>query len=192
MPALRDPQREQFCRKLVEEYLAVPASSSPVQAAYERAGFRPDSGNCYRLARRPEVRQRVRELTAEALEYSDIRIAQVAVRLNRIATATISEYYEPNGRLKAIDTLPDRLAEAVREIEFDENRRPKRIRLHDKLGALTTLMKPLGGFPDERGAAVTNNTQVNVITDEERVAALMVMLAQAKSSGEIPPGETQH
>jgi hypothetical protein len=36
--------------------------------------------------------------------------------------------------------------------------------LHDKLGALTVLMKHLGGLPNERPAEVTNNTQINVIT----------------------------
>jgi hypothetical protein len=35
------------------------------------------------------------------------------------------------------------------------------------------------------------NTQVNVITDEQRVAALMTMIARAKSSGEILSGETR-
>jgi hypothetical protein len=85
-------------------------------------------------------------LTAEAREYSDVRIAEAVVRLDRIATATMAEYFEPDGRLKAIHTPPDRLAEAIREVEFGEDGCPKRIRLHDKLGALTVLMKHLGGL----------------------------------------------
>jgi hypothetical protein len=82
--------------------------------AFERAGYKPDQGNCYRLADHPEVRRRVRELTAEAREYSDIRIAKAAVKLDHIASASIADFYEPDGRLKAIHTPPDRLTEAQR------------------------------------------------------------------------------
>jgi len=60
MPALRNPHWERFARLLVEEYLATPPSSSPAQTAFERAGYQPDQGNCYRLADHPEVRRRVR------------------------------------------------------------------------------------------------------------------------------------
>jgi len=42
------------------------------------------------------------------------------------------------------------------------------------------LLKHLGGLSDERSAEVINNTQVNVITDEQRVAPLMSLLARAK------------
>jgi hypothetical protein len=88
-------------------------------------------------------------LTAEAREYSDIRIAKAAVKLDHIASASIADFCEPDGRLKAIHTLPDHLAEAIREVEFGEDGRPKRIRLHDKLAALTVLLKHLGGLSDE-------------------------------------------
>jgi hypothetical protein len=45
---------------------------------------------------------------------------------------------------------------------------PWRIKLRDKLAALTALIKHLGGLPDERPVGV-HNTQVNVITDVQRV-----------------------
>ena len=183
MPALRNPQRERFARLLGEEYLGTPPSPSPAQTAFERAGYKPDQGNCYRLANHPEVRQRVRELTAEAREYSDIRIAKAAVKLDHIASASIADFYDWDGRLKTIHTLPNRLAEAIREVEFGEYGRPKRVRLHDKLAALTVLLRHLGGLPPaERPADVTNNTQVNVITDEQRIAAVMSLLARARET----------
>jgi hypothetical protein len=106
---------------------------------------------------------------AEALEYSDIRLAKAVVKLGRIATANVTDFYEPDGRLKDITTLPDRLAEAVREGEFGVDGRPRRIKLHDKLGALTVLLKHLGGLPDERHVEVNSDTQVNVITDEQLI-----------------------
>jgi hypothetical protein len=52
---------------------------------------------------------------------------------------------------------------------------------HDKLAALTVLLKHLGGFPDERPAEVINNT-LNVITDEQRIAAVMSLLARARET----------
>jgi len=48
-----------------------------------------------------------------------------------IGSASIADFYEPNGQLKAIHTLPDRLAEVIREVEFGEDDQPKRIRLHE-------------------------------------------------------------
>jgi len=68
-------------------------------------------------------------------------------------------------------------------VELDDVGRPRRIKLHDKLAALTVLIEHLGGLPDERPVGV-HNTQVNVITDVQRLAALMTMIAGAKSSGE--------
>ena len=114
---------------------ATPPSSSSAQKAFERAGYAPDPGNWYRLANHPEVRRRVRELTVEVREYSDIRIAKAAVKLDHIASAGIADFYQPDGRLKAIHTLPDRLAEAFREVEFGEDGTVKRIRPHDNYQA---------------------------------------------------------
>jgi hypothetical protein len=71
-------------------------------------------------------------------------------------------------------------------VELDDDGRPRRIKLHDKLAALTVLIKHLGGLPDERPIGV-HNTQVNVTTDEQRVAALMTMIARAKSSARYHP-----
>jgi hypothetical protein len=45
-----------------------------------------DSSWLSNRANHPEVRRRVRELTAEAREYSDIRIANAAVKLDHIAS----------------------------------------------------------------------------------------------------------
>jgi hypothetical protein len=55
-------------------------------------------------------------------------------------------------------------------VELDDDGRPKPIKLHDKLAALTVLIKHLGDLPDKRPVGV-HNTQVNVITDEQRIAA---------------------
>jgi DNA invertase Pin-like site-specific DNA recombinase len=183
VPLLRDPQRERFCREVVEQYLAMPPSSAPVQAAYVAAGFRPNRANAHRFAGRPEIRQRIQELMAEALAYADIRIQKAAVTLDHIASARLSDFYEPAAGLKDIASLPPRLAGAIKKVEYYPDGSIKHIELHDKVRALETIMRHLGGMREE-------GPPVNVaISDEQRIAAVMSLLARAKP--ELPPGETQ-
>jgi hypothetical protein len=118
---------------------------------------------------------------ARILHKIRLGISTRAVKLDHIASASIADFYEPDGRLKAIHSVPDHLAEAIREVEFDEDGGPKRIRLHDKLAALAVLLKHLGGLPGERAAEVVNNTQV-VISDEQRIAAVMSLLARGRGA----------
>jgi hypothetical protein len=94
MPACRDPQHERFCRELVEQYLMVPPPKQPQLEAYKRAGYAPHRGNCYRLAKRKEIVQRVAELMEEAREYLDIRAVKALVRVDRIADAKLPDYFE--------------------------------------------------------------------------------------------------
>jgi hypothetical protein len=65
--------------------------------------------------------------------------------------------------------------------------RPRRIKLHDKLAALTILIKHLGGLPDERPVRVPTRRSTSSPTS----GALMTMIARAKSSGKISSAETR-
>jgi hypothetical protein len=65
-------------------------------------------------------------LTAEPREYSDVRIAKAVVRLDRIATATMAEYFEPDAaacaasnaaRQEAAANNAADLADTVRDIQ---------------------------------------------------------------------------
>jgi hypothetical protein len=95
------------------------------------------------------------------------------VKLDRIASARITDFYEPGDRLKEITLLPPCLADAVRKVEFHDNGTVKQIELHDKARALTVLLKRLGGLADERPVEVTN-TQVNIaVADERRATAVL-------------------
>jgi len=156
--------------------------SSIAGAAYAQAGYEPSIYNAGRLRNEPEIKARIDELMTEALEYSDIRISQVAVRLNRIASANIKDFKKQNGAWLDCDALPDRLAEAIRKVEFNKDGTVKNIELHDKERALTILLRHLGGLPPDGPAEVINNTQVNVITDEQRIAAVTSLLASARET----------
>jgi hypothetical protein len=83
--------------------------------------------------------------------------------------------------MSGIDELPDRLAEAVRKVLT--KMAPSKISSYMTRGrALTILRKRLGGLPNDRSLETNNNTQVNVITDEQRIAAVMSLLARARGA----------
>jgi|SRR5215475_554508 len=173
MPACRDPQHEKFCREYVEQWLRVPAVAQPELEAYRLAGYAPHRGNCYRLKRRPDVKRRIDELMAEAAEWLDIRPRLALVRIDRIAAAVLPQYYERvevagqlRYRLRDITQLPPRLAEAIADVEFDEHGKPTRLRLHDKLGANTLLLRHFGGLPAE--VAPTEVSIFNVLSAEDQ------------------------
>jgi hypothetical protein len=121
MAPLRDPQQERFCRELVEQYLAMPPSSTPIPTAYEAAGYQPSRKNSYHLAQRPEIQRRIQELLAEALAYPDIRISEAAVKLDHYASARITDFYDEGGVLKDPASLPPQLADAVCKVEYHAN-----------------------------------------------------------------------
>jgi hypothetical protein len=92
-----------------------------------------------------------------------------------------SRFYEPDGSMKKPATLPARLADAVRKVEYYDDGSVKHIELHDKVRALQIVMKHLGGLQDGTPAGAHNTLNV-AITDEQRVAALMSLLARARGA----------
>jgi hypothetical protein len=64
-----------------------------------------------------------------------------------------------------------------------------------KLAAASALLDRGYGKPTQAIEAGANSTQIDIavsaVTDEQRVAALMTMIARAKSSGDLPSGETR-
>jgi phage terminase small subunit len=86
MGALRDAQWERFANELAE-------LKSPIEA-YKRAGYAPDRGNANRLAKRAEVRARVRELLDEAAEFANIRRVRILVEIDRVGRANLTDFFE--------------------------------------------------------------------------------------------------
>lgn len=180
MPVLRNPQHERAARAYVEFSLRPDAPSGCRTAAYVEAGYSPGSpANAAKLFARPEIAARVDELMAEALAPSDIRLTRAGIELDCIALANVLDLYDTDGNFKPVALLPRSLAAAVRRIEFYGDGRVKYIELHDKVRALQVITRH--AMADDRPQH-TYNTQVNVaITDEQRIAALMTMLAKAKN-----------
>lgn len=150
MPALLDPQYEKFAQSL--------AALEPPIKAYASAGYVPHRGNARRLAQKSEVQQRVMELTEQAAELANITAARVLVEIDRVGRANLGDFIEPdvdmngkpNGKWKFKDLtkLPRALMAAIQSIDYDSNGKPS-IKLHDRNQANFTLLKHLGGLPDE-------------------------------------------
>jgi len=170
MPACRDPQHERFARELSEEYLKIPPSRTPIFEAFKRAGFAPHKGNATRLSKNPEIKARVQELLEEYREYVDIRPVKALVRVDRVADAKLPDFYEDDGlTLKNIKTLPPRLAEAIAEVEFNENGTVKKLKLHDKNQANFALVKHFGGMPEPEHNEVSIFNVLSI--EDQRVLA---------------------
>lgn len=186
MSALKDPQYEKFASELAE--------LKPAIEAYKTAGFVPHRGNANRLARRPEIKARVKQLLDEAAEYADIRRVRVLVEIDRVGRANFADFYEKVSlgkddrgkeqfeiRLRDITTLPRHLSAAIAGIEWDEAGRPK-LKLHDKNQANFTLLKHLGGLPE----AERNDVNIfNLLSVEDQRVVVAALEALSGGQGAI-------
>jgi hypothetical protein len=201
MGILPDPQHEIFARELVE--LQLNCDKKARAKAYERAGFAPRNAdsNGRRLANRPDVKGRVRELFGEACAYRDIRPAAIVVRIDRVGRANVADFYEmeldgggkPTGklRLKDITTLPRELSEAIESVKWTDA--GPELKLADKNQANFTLLKHFGGLPEPDGP----RTQVNIfnalsVDDQAALADLIEALPGGTAgSGSEAAGERE-
>ena len=195
MPALRDPQHEKFSIEFVE--LAFSGNRNPLIEAYKAAGYAAHRGNAARLRRRPEVNTRITELIAEAAEFANVRAKRIIVEVDRVGRANFADFWEPEMkdgaptgrvRLKPLDQLPRELTAAIQSLEYDEVGRP-RLKLFDKNQANFTLLKHLGGLPDDqRGGTTVNILNVVPIEDQAAIADLIEAFAGGEegTGGAIP------
>ncbi len=115
--------------------------------AYCAQGYAAHPGNAARLARDPAFDARVRELSAVAMnkaaELAGVDRARALAEQARIAYSNILDFLEvKEGKLQvmALDAIPRDKAAAIREIGYDSNGNI-RIKLHDKVTALASLLK---------------------------------------------------
>ncbi len=83
MPALPNLRHEAFAQAR--------AKGASLVAAYEDAGFTPDRSHACRLAKDPNVAERLAELRAEQIEFDDARPLAVIAALLRVAKAAETE-----------------------------------------------------------------------------------------------------
>lgn len=157
--ALKNTRHERFAHEL--------ASGKSIEKSYAAAGFKPHSGNAWRLSVKESVRARVQEIQASAAERAEITQAQVLRELAKIGfsdlrkavkwgpaqtTAVDGEDGLPtvvSGGVTLVESteLDDDTAAAIAEVSQTAN--GVKIKLHDKRAALVDIGKHLGMFKDD-------------------------------------------
>ncbi len=141
MPPLVNPKHEFFAHEI--------ASGKPQVEAYILAGYAEDHGNASNLAGRPEVAQRVQEITSVLASRRSISADRVLAELARLGFADITQALSvKRGKVtvKDTDTLPADLRAAISEIS--QSRDGVKVKFHDKVAALDKLGKHLGLWKD--------------------------------------------
>jgi hypothetical protein len=135
------------------------ASCAPYDLAYVRAGY-PDTpwsgANGRRLAQRPEVVARIAELQAEHKERSAVYVEYLQAKLAPIIEVRATDLFEKQAdlfesreRLKPLSKLPPSVSAAIERVKVDpETGRVTDIVLHNKLEAVSLLLRSIGGLTD--------------------------------------------
>lgn len=161
MSVLSDPKHEAFAR-------AVAAGRSKRDAAIEAGYAASDaSSRGSKLSARPEIKERIAELSGEVqqaiCEKLAITVERVLEEYGKLAFLDIRRAFDQDGKLLPIQEMPADLAAAIAGLEAEElfegrgDSREKigrlhKIRLSDKKGALDSLAKHLGMFKPDKVA----------------------------------------
>jgi hypothetical protein len=202
MGCLREPSHEKFALEYVERIFSGMPRTKALSESYKAAGYVPRAANARRLIQRDEVRRRVEELTAEASEFANVRAKRIVVEVDRIARANYGDLFEPavdaegkpildklgkpTSRLKDITELPRELTAAI--AGFDERGLPK---MYDKNQANFTLLKHLGGLPEDQRAPQVNILNVLSIEDQQILADYLESLGRG-AAGAAGPAALEH
>jgi phage terminase small subunit len=136
--------------RFAEEYAASPNAT---QAAI-RAGYSERSAGQIgeRLLRNDEIAKAVERARQERSKRIGIDGDRVLLEFARVAFLDARKLFNPDGSLKRLDELDDDVAAAIAGLDVNELRdadgfvigRAKKIKLVDKLGALSKLAQHLG------------------------------------------------
>jgi hypothetical protein len=161
MAKLSNWNHERFASLLAEKIIDGELVDAARQSAYREVGFAPSQPNARRLANRPEVRARVAELTNRAAELAEIDRAYVLIGFKRIADANIVDLLkgaakqsetarrllgDPAAFVRYLETLPRGLTDAIASLEFNEKSGSPKLKLHDKIAALTNIARAIDLF----------------------------------------------
>ena len=153
-------REELFCR----EYIRLHFNGTKAAVA---AGYAAGKGNASarvqaaRLLAKDNIRGYIQHLQSNLAAQADIHITDLIKALKAVGLADITEAFNEDGNLKPISQLPQDLRAALAGVDIAELYagdtpigQTKKIRTHDKIGALNLLAKLLG--------YVNSSTSVNV------------------------------
>lgn len=160
MAELTDKQKR-FC----EEYLI---DLNATQAAI-RAGYSEDSAGAigHENLKKPDIQEYVSARQKELQEATGITQKRVLEEYAKIAFFDIRSIYTVDGGLKNIRDLDDSSAGAIASVESYEEKTggedveaigvTRKVKLHDKVRALSDLGRHLGMFTDKMDVNVSGN-----------------------------------
>lgn len=172
------PKREQF----VVEYL----KDLNASAAAERAGY---SGRTagkigHELLKIPEISVEIQRAIDERAARERISADRVLRETAAVALFDPRKMFNPDGTIKPLNELDDATAAAIAGIDVvelaDGNGQPvgrvKKVRMADKLGALTLLARHLGMLQDK----------IKLSGDAENPLTLLIQSIQGSSVRPVP------
>lgn len=159
-------------RRFVDEYL-IDLNGA---AAARRAGYSATCAKSYsaNLIGKPHVAAAIAEAKSERLQRTHVTQDRVIAEYARLAFADIREFVDwgPDGVvLKPSDGLADEQARCVAEVTETRTQHggSRRVKLHDKKGALDALARHLGMFTDHAVSQAPSEFTI-VFAEEERDA----------------------
>ncbi|MFG1350114.1 terminase small subunit [Xanthobacter autotrophicus] len=142
-------------RRFVEEYLVdLNATQAAIRAGYSRwTAVKIGSENLIK----PDIAREIQRAMDERSARTGITAERVLQELARIAFFDIRKAFNPDGSMKPLDQLDDETAAAIAGLEVAEilnedgehTGSVRKIKLADKLGALTLLARHLGMLNDK-------------------------------------------
>lgn len=167
------------------------------------AGYKADRGNASRRAARPDVQQRVQQITADAAAKVGITVERVLEELARIGFANMLDYMRVDGDGKPytdfsgltreqaaaiqelyVETVPPAMSEEGLEIRPQVTK--VRFKLADKRSALVDLGKHLGMFKErvELRARVTIASTEAIRSEVAEIFGAAVVPAERSAGGD--------
>ncbi len=161
-------------RRFVDEYLI----DLNATAAARRAGYSEKAARSYgtRLVKRPHVAAAIAAAKSDRSARTRVTQDMVIAEYARLAFADIREFVDwgPDGvALKPSDGLDDEQARCVAEVTETRTQHggSRRVKLHDKKGALDALARHLGMFADHAAADGPREFTIVFAEEEEESGA---------------------
>jgi phage terminase small subunit len=154
-----------------------------------RAGYSPKTAEVQgsRLLGHPNVQAAVDAAMQARSRRAEVTADRVVTELAKIAFADMRDYWPRAGETIDLHRLDQDRTAAIEEITIDEAvdpagvlHRRTRLKLHDKLAALTNLARHLGMFVDRQIPENSIEHRVMMMTPEERVEMAQQILEKGR------------
>jgi hypothetical protein len=172
------------------------ASGASLAEAWREVGRDPAVGNQWRTFQRPDIQARVEYLRNDFNRMAGISLAALQARLLRIADTNVIDYFEADAttkrlRLRDLTALPRVVTGSIAEVQIDPKGAVK-IKTSDRLHAIDSLIKTIGGFaPEEAASAGTTLEQLIEQSMQQAAGARMKLeiITGVPRAPDDPPAE---